>query len=221
MGVFGPSLPRPSNVEGWVRQFPDTLVVAVPMFGDGLPGHFGSVATDTAHTTLTRDGRQVAESSEPGYVLYDAPAADASYRMDTELTQHVFDTSTRIIGSWRFRSRPVPGPGGVLLTAMAVRFKPNLDDANRAPAGVPFTIPVSVQDQSGAPVTALRSLTVEASYDDGQSWQRVPLVRAGTGWTALVRHPAAGFVSLRARASDAAGNEVDQTIIRAYGLRTR
>ncbi|MEV4757671.1 hypothetical protein AB0J86_21515 [Micromonospora sp. NPDC049559] len=59
----------------------------------------------------------------------------------------------------------------------------------------------------------MRELAVEASYDDGATWNRVP-VRDGA---ARVRHPAgAGFVSLRATAADGAGNTVRQTVVRAY-----
>ena len=62
-------------------------------------------------------------------------------------------------------------------------------------------------------------LTVDVSYDDGQSWRRAPLVRTGQGWLARLVHPESGFVSLRAKAVDAHGNSVEQTIIRGYRLR--
>ncbi|ROP42657.1 hypothetical protein [Saccharothrix texasensis] len=61
---------------------------------------------------------------------------------------------------------------------------------------------------------------VQVSFDDGTTWRPAPLVKVGQRWLAAVVHPAgAKFVSLKARARDAAGNAVDQTIIRAYGLR--
>ena len=63
--------------------------------------------------------------------------------------------------------------------------------------------------------------TLELSYDDGATWQRVSLKRAhGGGWNADVRYPRRGadFVSLKATAWDDAGNRVEQEIIRAYGL---
>lgn len=216
-GVFGPSLPTPTSQEGWVRQFPGTLVAAVPMFAAGLPAHYGHVAVDSARTTLTRDGQQVATSSEPGYIAYDAPSADAWYQLDTELTQHIRDTSTRITATWRFRSHKVVS-GGDLLPLLAVRFQPHLDHANRAPAGAPLRIPVTVQRQPGAPESRLRSLTIQASSDDGHTWRPVPVIRTTSGWIATVTSPRAGHVSLRARAVDSAGNAVDQTIIRAFAI---
>jgi hypothetical protein len=40
----------------------------------------------------------------------------------------------------------------------------------------------------------------------------------GQSVTLIVNRPGAQFVSLRGDASDALGNRIDQTIIRAYGL---
>ena len=59
---------------------------------------------------------------------------------------------------------------------------------------------------------------MDVSYDDGRTWTAAPVTAQGQSWSAAVRHPARGFVSLRARASDAAGNTVEQTVIRAYQL---
>jgi hypothetical protein len=54
--------------------------------------------------------------------------------------------------------------------------------------------------------------------DEGATWQRVPLARAGDRWRAKLFPATAGSVSLRAEASDVAGNSVRQTILRAYRL---
>ncbi|HEX8345814.1 MAG TPA: hypothetical protein VF657_13915, partial [Actinoplanes sp.] len=97
---------------------------------------------------------------------------------------------------------------------------PVLDGNNAAPAGKAFTIPVAVQRQPGAQTHAVKTLTVDVSYDDGRTWQPANLKKvAGTAWTATVTHPStSGFVSLRAKSTDTAGNGVDQTIIRAYRI---
>ena len=101
---------------------------------------------------------------------------------------------------------------------MAVRFTPRLDDHNRAPGGVPFLLPVRVEhtDQDAG----ITSLTVQVSYDDGDTWQAAAVHRRDGQWLAGLRHPAgATFVSLRATATDSEGNTVDQTIIRGYRLK--
>jgi hypothetical protein len=80
-------------------------------------------------------------------------------------------------------------------------------------------LPVWVQCQTGVPAAELRDLDLDVSYDEGATWQRVPLAGAGDHWRAKLFHPAtAGSVSLRAEASDVAGNSVQQTIIRGYRL---
>ena len=59
--------------------------------------------------------------------------------------------------------------------------------------------------------------TVQASFDDGKTWQAVRLDRNGDGGTVHLRHPKGhGYVSLKATAANSTGNTVDETIIRAY-----
>jgi hypothetical protein len=55
------------------------------------------------------------------------------------------------------------------------------------------------------------------SYDDGKTWLEPLSSRVGDHGVAFLRPPAGeGFVSLKASAADAAGNTVEQTLIRAY-----
>jgi hypothetical protein len=81
-------------------------------------------------------------------------------------------------------------------------------------------IPITVQQplEDPAPVTAL---TVEASFDDGRTWRPLAVTLDGpTTATAEITHPRGpSYVSLRANATDSAGNSVTQTVIRAYGSR--
>lgn len=99
---------------------------------------------------------------------------------------------------------------------MSVRFAPQLNERNQAPAG-PFDIPVRVEHQHGSTRARVVSLTIEASYD-GKTWASAPVRKTRTGWTATLNQPNAGFVSLRAKARDLSGNTVDQTILHAYEL---
>ena len=113
-------------------------------------------------------------------------------------------------GTWTFRSghaaKDVP------VTLLTVRMSPALDDRNVAPAGRPYAIPLT----ASARVT---TMAAEVSYDDGHTWQSVPVRGSGAAWVATVRHPAAaGFVSLRIHARDHAGDTVTQTVIRAYPI---
>jgi len=60
-------------------------------------------------------------------------------------------------------------------------------------------------------------LTAEFSTDDGRTWQPATVRGTGDRRTVRVTNPAAGgFVSLRANATDAAGNTAAVTVLRAY-----
>ena len=99
----------------------------------------------------------------------------------------------------------------------AIRFSPDLDITGTAPAGRTLALPISLDRQVGAAPGKTRSLTVEASFDDGKTWHRLVAVRIGEKAVAVVQNPrGTGFVSLRASAVDTAGNTVRETIIRAY-----
>jgi hypothetical protein len=98
--------------------------------------------------------------------------------------------------AWTFRSSHTDKPTAIPLWTS--RFDPDVDQRNTVRAGKVHPVPIEATTQP----------TVEASFDDGTTWRRVP-VSAGT---AKIPHPReSGFVSLRATA-----NSVTQTIIRAY-----
>ena len=106
--------------------------------------------------------------------------------------------------------QPVPLP---LLTAL---YRPKLDERNHARPGKEFAIPVTIARQPGAGSATVEKVTVEVSYDDGKQWHEAPVTADGRRWLATVDNPAGGSVSLRLRASDTDGNQLEQTTIRAY-----
>jgi hypothetical protein len=126
--------------------------------------------------------------------------------------------STSISAAWTFRSAEA-GETPVRLPLSTVRFSPRVDDNNVAPAGRAFAIPVTVERTTGSAAKANRTLTVEFSTDDGRTWQPATVRGTGDHRTAQVTNPAgAGFVSLRANATDAAGNTAAVTVLRAYAV---
>ncbi|MFE2710833.1 hypothetical protein ACFXKI_02290 [Streptomyces mirabilis] len=81
-------------------------------------------------------------------------------------------------------------------------------------AGRTSDVSLTVRNQEGSVTSGV--LKAWVSYDDGSSWKEVK-VKHGK---AEIRHPKkAECVSLRVLASDAAGNRIDQTVLRAYGLK--
>jgi subtilisin family serine protease len=210
-GVFGPALPTPNLFDG-VARTGDAMLVDVPLYSDGA-GRAGGSATQTFAGTLFRNGTKIGETDRPRQ-KFEVPAADARYRLELRADRDPhFELSTKTQVAWEFRSGHVDDTTRALLPLWTVRFTPELDQHNTAPANRTVKVPVVATPQPGSSVGQVTNLTVEVSYDDGTTWTPAP-VQSGE---AQVKHPdGEGFVSLRANATDNAGNTVEQTIIRAY-----
>ncbi|GGP73272.1 S8 family serine peptidase [Saccharothrix coeruleofusca] len=211
--VFGPAMPESSYP--YLSRLGDEVRLSLPLFGDGA-GHVGSSAVSSARTTLHRDGAKVGETTSPGNGRFEVPAGRAGFTVETtaERTPGVSEFSTRVSGSWTFRSDTVPGEQARTLPMTVVRFAPELDEAGAAPVGRVLRVPLVVQ-QDG-PAGRVGRVRVEVSFDDGGSWSQVPVA----GRTALVRNTGTPgeFASLRVKGTDSRGNAFEQTVIRAYKL---
>ncbi|MFI6737849.1 S8 family serine peptidase [Nonomuraea sp. NPDC050451] len=215
-GVFSPALPWAGAEEvNGVSRTGDVISTDLLMYGDSR-GALGTSTRAMQRTALYRDGTLVGEQPEIR-TSFTVPAREAAYRLVVESERGAPATlSTRVSGAWTFRSGHVAGETPVRLPVSVVRFGPALDAENSAPSGRRFTVPVTVQPLEGSAARPVRRLSVEVSYDDGATWTRAAI----HGSAAVLRHPAGdGFVSLRGRAVDEAGNTVEQTIIRAYRIR--
>ncbi|MFF1822616.1 S8 family serine peptidase [Kribbella sp. NPDC058245] len=225
-GVFGPSLPDPRignpgrNALPWVSRDGDSVSVYVPSFADGTPNRLGDAGLASEHTTLIRNGTEIGASDSLAIQTFAVPESEASYQL-TKVTKRADNwtkLSPEISSRWTFRSQRTPDGVDTALPLLNVRYTPQLDERNRAPQGR-FEFPVTVQTAFKAPVRPIVSLTMSASFDDGKTWQPVPVRRTGAAvWKASVDQMS-GFVTLRAQARDAAGNSVDQTITRAYEVK--
>ncbi|WP_237102340.1 S8 family serine peptidase [Nonomuraea sp. MG754425] len=215
-GVFSPALPwAGAEDQDGVSRAGDVISTDLLMYGDGR-GALGLSTRATQRTALYRDGVLVGEQPETR-TSFTVPAGEAGYRLVVESERGAPATlSTRVSGVWTFRSGRVAGGAPARLPVSVVRFGPVLDAGNSAPSGRRFTVPVTVQPLEGSAARPVRRLSVEVSYDDGVTWTEAEV----RGAAAVVRHPAGdGFVSLRARAVDRAGNTAEQTVIRAYRIR--
>jgi subtilisin family serine protease len=220
--VFGPALPAQAGSRSGVTRSGDVLLVNLALYGDQA-GREGFATSSTGRTTLYRDGVLVGEWDAPGQGFFDVPPEPAEYRLEVTADHDPrLELSTSVSTVWTFRSAHVDGGGGkdaaVPQALSSVRFMPRLDAHNTAPAGRGYVMPVRVYGQAGAPIGRVEALTVEASTDDGATWEpvRTVLLRSGLG---LVTMPPGdpGYVSLRAQARTAAGT-VEVTVIRAYRL---
>ena len=191
----------------------NTVEGGVLLFGDGA-GNEGFSAVDRTRIALYSGGDLIGETPED-YATFTVPPGESGYRLEQSATRSApHRLSTSVDGVWTFRSATSAEP--VRLPISTVRFSPPVDPENVAPAGRPFMIPVQVVRGSAQPN---RVLTVEFSADDGKTWQAATVTGAGDKRTVRVTNPAGpGYVSLRAHATDTAGNTAVITAIRAYAV---
>ncbi|GIH13016.1 S8 family peptidase [Rugosimonospora africana] len=219
-GVFGPNFRDPQLIangfaHGVLRRG-DQFAAGVDMFVDSAPDHLSEPKAQRATAQLYRDGQLIQDWPSFAYVSADLPPDKATYRLAATVTSPISQISTTITSDWTFQSEHVDGDQAAVLPLLNVRYTPALDAHNHARPGEHYLIPVAVSRQPGAGTATIAKLTVEASDDDGKTWSEAPLARNGGGWVATVDNPGGGSVSLRAHAQDTDGNELDQTIIRAY-----
>jgi subtilisin family serine protease len=213
-GVFGPSLPGPRHQASHALQLPDAFLFNVALFSPS-PDTWGTATVDSARTVVRRDGTVICESASAGTCITGGRYA-GQFRVEAEAKHRTTDLSSRVSVVWTF-ARNDDRPAA--LPIQVVRFGAKLGEDNSAPGGRILSMPVQVQCNPGAPAASVKSLTVEASFDDGATWRKVPVVGFGDQRVALVSNPTSGHVSLRAHAVDSAGGTVEQTIIRAYRIR--
>ncbi|MBM0256628.1 hypothetical protein [Micromonospora sp. 4G55] len=217
--VAGPVFPEPNFGQQFAtRYWGDLIGGPGPLHGDGT-GHMGfrHVRGGSVQVNLYRNGVKVGDRNETPWV-WNVPAETGDYRLAaTFRSDPAFTLSTVVDAEWTFKSGHVGDGELVKLPMTAIRFTPELNINNRAPANRLFEIPISLDRQVGAAPGQTSSLTVDASFDDGKTWQQLTVQRSGEKAVVRVYNPAGtGFVSLRAAATDTSGNTVKQTIIRAY-----
>ncbi|WP_405860780.1 S8 family serine peptidase [Streptomyces sp. NBC_00090] len=155
----------------------------------------------------------------------EVPAGKLPYRavLDVERPGDAFRLSTRTHTEWTFMSDTVDSdffePFSVL--NLDYRLETDLHGDIKANATQQIALKPVSMDLGTVPGT-VTTVTLDVSYDDGSSWQKVTLTK-GTGgsWTGSFRtaRKPGGFVSLRASAGTDSGFSVRNEIIRAYGLR--
>jgi hypothetical protein len=162
----------------------------------------------------------------------------ATYRLDWTDTRNG-DAAASNDTNWTFRSGPADTAAALpkteqcapdttracaFLPLLFINYDLALNDKSQATAGAPFRIAFTVSHQQNQAPPSGVTATVSASFDDGKTWtapQAAASLGGGKFATTISQPPLAGttgFVSLRVTARDGAGNTVQQTIIRAYGL---
>jgi len=225
---FGrPSRPGASALaDTQVSRTGDEFSMALFPFSDS-GGHFGWHTTGDEYTTTLHAGDQLLyQADTPPIGALPAVPTPATYRLTLNAKRSAPWSlySTETTTTWTFASRRPPDGRTEHPALPQVDYRVPLDELNRAFAGHAYPLVLRVGQVPGAPARDIREVAAWASFNDGATWSRIDLLRLGHGIVlALVRHPrladTTGAVSLRVRATDTAGNSVDQTLIRSYGLK--
>ncbi|TDV44824.1 S8 family serine peptidase [Actinophytocola oryzae] len=229
---FGPELTTgpTSRQDGTVvpvayRQH-DKLVLAIPMFADADPADASFYDTTNHGSTVVRgDGVEIGRRDDiAGLGTFTLPSGPGTYTVvaDAERQASLLlepALSTRTSARWTVHTRAGTGER-VALPFLDVRWSLPLDDHNRAGTGT-LTGGLTVATQPGVTAREVRSVSVEVSYDEGATWRKATVTPRGDRFD--VRIPgggtSGGYASLRASATDGAGNAVTETVVRAYATR--
>ncbi|MGW1008857.1 S8 family serine peptidase [Streptomyces termitum] len=221
---------------GWGQQRRgNDLRFNTPGWGDSGTDHtgFGDVWNDDTMSQTTEvyvNGARVDRKTSSGAYAWDAPAEEAAYRVvtDTALDPARWRLGTKGHSEWTFRSAETPEDRYAFLPMLNLGFDLDTDLHGDVKAGKRLPVGVFARYVEGAEDTGtLTGGSLEVSYDDGATWTKVALKKAGrtagaagAAWTGELRVPSgASAVSLRAAATDDRGGSVTQELIRAVGVK--
>ncbi|MFJ8824695.1 S8 family serine peptidase [Streptomyces sp. NPDC102467] len=207
-----------------------TLQFNTPGWGDSGPDHTGfgdAWSSETngmdQYTSVSVDGVQVDRKKSSGVYVWDADAAEHTYKVttDTTLDPARWELSAKGHAEWTVRSAATPDDRWTYLPMINLGFDVDTDLAGDVRGG--SRVPVGiygqyVKDASGTGTIGGGKL--EVSYDDGKTWKSVGLGGHGASWKGSLSVPrGAQYISLRASAKDDQGGSVTQEIIRAVGVK--
>jgi hypothetical protein len=209
-----------------VSRTEDEFAMAVFPHSDA-GGHYGWGSTgDVFRTQLFSGAQLLKETATPPFGTFPALATPATYRLvlNAKRANAWSSYSTETITTWTFASSRPAADKDEHPALPQVNFDLPLDELNRAADRSDYTFRLSAGHIPGAAGPAIKSTQAWVSFNDGGTWKQIDLVQLGNGFLqATVHHPrienTTGAVSLRVKATDQAGNSVDQTLYRAYGLK--
>ncbi|MGW3244480.1 S8 family serine peptidase [Streptomyces sp. NPDC001070] len=223
---FGPVVhPRNGGGYWWSERQQGFLSFNIQPWTDGGRGHGGTMQDGTAGLDFKvyQDGELVKTSAYASATLWPIPTVPSTYTLDLRAKRDAaaYRLSPRTHSVWQVRSEPVTDPLGIdRMALMQLDYDVATDLAGDARGGRQTLRLTGSHLPDAAGAGRVAGATLAVSYDDGRHWRRVRLDRTASGhWTARFDAPHRGFVSLKARTWDDAGNSVTQEVTRAYGLK--
>jgi hypothetical protein len=200
----------------------DTMYITAPGWGDSGAGHVGEARAnfDVKDWMALYQGDQQLDWGNAEWLQVPALAPGRlPYRLvlDNDRGTWADPYSTHTLTEWDFTSAATGTESTESLPLIQLDYGVDTDAAGRADRRAELTVTASHLPGTTA---AIGKPSLEVSYDDGKTWLRSDVSRAGDGWRTGLSAPAsADFATLRVTARDDAGNTVSQTITRAFGLR--
>ncbi|MEV6308216.1 S8 family serine peptidase [Streptomyces sp. NPDC051840] len=196
----------------------------LPPWTGAAPGHSSISVVRAAESVELRQGETLLAKAGGAMGSYNGlPGQEQAYSLtlDADRTgEGRWDKSVRTHTRWDFRSAAPPaGTPKTDLPLLDVHYDVDTDLYGDVTAGRKVTLSLACATRGGG-ITAT-SAVVQVSYDEGATWQPVPVAGRGDGdWTMTLRTPRTGSsVSLRTTAQGPDGLAVTQEVIRAFGLR--
>ncbi|MDF6042667.1 S8 family serine peptidase [Streptomyces sp. JH14] len=220
---FGPiQRPRMGPMGYQPVRYLDGMYIPAPSWGDSGSGHVGQARGNFAvkdWMSLYQGDRQLDWGNNEWLPVTGLAPERLPYRLvlDNDRGSWANPYSRHTLTEWNFTSAASGAEAAEAVPLIQLDYGVDTDKAGRADRRATLTVTASHLPGTTA---AIGKPSLEVSYDDGKTWQRADLTRSGAGWqTGLHAPKSAGFATLRVTARDSAGNDVSQTITRAFGLR--
>ncbi|GAA2680674.1 S8 family serine peptidase [Streptomyces aculeolatus] len=230
--VVRPAIPR--GVAGLTSyREGDQLTIRIPEFADSEEGHYSrldggewSAPADKSSAVLYRDGEKLAEGRTAWGAFPAGGAGKGTYRLDLAVDRTTPEWRTGVSSrtSWSFAAERPAADEQDLLPLLQLDYDVPTDARGAAPGGRLVPIGITARHQDGLDGRRIKGMEVSTSLDDGTTWKKAVAMPWWDGSYRLwLLHPPVGddggFVSLRVKAWDDAGNRVEQTVKRAYALK--
>ncbi|MEK4486126.1 S8 family serine peptidase [Psychrobacillus sp. FSL H8-0484] len=200
----------------------DTVTLNMQEQGDSQPGHWGyfGYPEDTSMVRMYQDGKLLTERKYFSMFEPLTVSPDPTTYQITMDTAHPtgFRMSTKTSTAWTFKSERTAN-GKENLALLWPRYDLELDEENKTEGGKTYHFDLSFALQSGD-TPDIKGVEVEVSTDDGVIWNTAKVSSKKDGnYKVSVKNPKSGYVSLRVKAWDANGSQIEQTIIKTYAVR--
>jgi hypothetical protein len=203
------------------RHSPSSMFIQAGIGDNQLSGALDLSAVDSSRLTLFKDGELVARL-EALFGFFPLPNEAGRFRVEQEWTlRDTFPRSRQARTVWTFDSAPPTDPsqgGSTTPPFITLDYGAETDELGRTEPRRPLRLDLHGDHVSGATAPdRIDSLQLWWSVNGGDTWHQSSTKRTGT---ASFRSTVPGTVlrsgesvSLRVVAADAAGNQVDQTVL--------